>query len=271
MRFANPFSTLYRHRDLVVQFTRREVELRHKGSRLGHLWALLRPISMLVLYVFIFGYVFGGKFGVIPGETTFDFALGIFMGLTLFIVIAEAMGAAPLMIVNQPNFVKKVVFPLEIIPFSSVVTSVYHSLLSMVILLAIAPFSHAGIAWGGVLALPFLLLPLVFLGLGIAWGLAAISVFVRDIGQLIPFLSTAIMYGSAIVYSPERIRGNTAIYAVLRLNPLLQIVNQARRIVLWHLAPNYAAIGYAYAASLGVLVAGYLLFSILRPYFAEVI
>jgi len=268
-RTGNPFSTLYRHRDLVVQFTQRELEMRHRGSRLGHLWAILKPLSMLALYVFIFGEIFKGKFGVIPNESTFDFALGIFMGLSLFNVIGEAIGAAPLLIVNQPNFVKKVVFPLEVIPLSNVVTSVYHSLLSLVLLLAIAPFSHSGVSWQGALALPLLVLPLAFMALGLAWGLAAVGVFVRDVSQLVPFVSTAIMYGSAVVYSPDKV--DRSIYAVLRFNPLLQVINEARCIVLWHMAPHYAAIAYSYAAAAVMLAAGYALFSILRPYFAEVI
>jgi lipopolysaccharide transport system permease protein len=266
---ANPFSKLYRHRDLVVQFTRRELELRHKGSRLGHVWAILKPMSMLALYVFIFGEIFNGKFGVIANETTFDFALGIFMGLSLFNVVGEAIGTAPFLIVNQPNFVKKVVFPLEVIPLSNVVTSVYHGLLSLVLLLAIAPFSHSGVSWQGALALPLLVLPIALMALGLAWGLAAIGVFVRDVSQLVPFISTAIMYGSAVVYSPVKV--THPIYAILRFNPLLQVINEARCIVLWHLAPNYAHIAYSYAAGAVMLAAGYALFSILRPYFAEVI
>jgi lipopolysaccharide transport system permease protein len=268
-RIGNPFTKLYRHRDLVVQFTRRELELRHKGSRLGHLWAILKPMSMLALYVFIFGEIFKGKFGVIPDETTFDFALGIFMGLSLFNVIGEAIGTAPLLIVNQPNFVKKVVFPLEVIPLSNVVTSVYHSFLSLALLLAIAPFSHSGVSWQGALALPLLVLPLAFMALGLSWGLAAVGVFVRDISQLVPFISTAIMYGSAVVYSPTKV--DLSIRVFLRFNPLLQVINEARCIVLWHMAPNYGHIAYSYVTGVAILAAGYALFSILRPYFAEVI
>lgn len=269
MRLANPFSTLYRHWDLVVQFTHREVELRHKGSRLGHLWAILKPLSMLVLYVFLFGYIFHGRFGVIPGETTFDFAMGIFLGLSLFNVIAEAMGAAPLLIVNQPNYVKKVVFPLDVIPFSSVATSMYHSFLSLVLALVAGSFTHEGVSWAGALALPLLILPLALISLGVAWALAAVGVFLRDVNQLVPFLSTGVMYGSAIVYSPASVPA--PIYAVLRLNPLLQTVDQARRIVLWHLPPDYGAIGYAYGAGFVIFGLGYAVFEILRPYFAEVI
>jgi lipopolysaccharide transport system permease protein len=264
---ANLFSTLYRHRDLVAQFTRREVELRHKGSRLGHFWALLSPMTMLGLYLFVFGFIFGGSFGMIRHETIVDFTLALFLGLILFNVIADTLGAAPLLIVNQPNYVKKVVFPLEVIPFSTVASSLYHTSLSLLLLLAIAPFSHEGLAWGA-LALPILLVPLALMALGLGFGLAAIGVFVRDVNQLIPFLSTAVMYASAIVYPPSRLTGA---WRILRFNPLLVIVNEARKLVLWHLPPNYHAIAYVYLIGVAVLALGYGMFAVLRPYFAEVI
>jgi lipopolysaccharide transport system permease protein len=271
MRFANPFSTLYRHRDLVVQFTRREVELRHKGSRLGHLWAILRPMSLFAIYIFVFDLLLGGKYGTIAGETSSDFAVAMFLSLSLSNIVVETIGASPLMIVNQPNFVKKVVFPLEIIPLSSVATSVYHSLLSVLIALAIAPFTHQGISWAGAAALPLLVLPLALIGLGLSWTLAAVGVFVRDVNQLVPFASNAIVYASAVFYAPARIQSVPLAWAILRLNPLLVLFDQARRIVLWHLAPNFGALAYAYLAALAIVVFGYALFATLRPYFAEVI
>jgi lipopolysaccharide transport system permease protein len=252
---------------LIVQFTRREVELRHRGSRLGHFWALLSPMTMLGLYLFIFGLIFRTKFGVIPHETTFDFTLTLFLGLMLFNVVADTLGAAPMLIVSQPNFVKKVVFPLEIIPLSTVASSLYHASLSILLLIAIAPFSHGGLGWGAA-ALPLLLVPLAMMALGLAFGLAAIGVFVRDVNQLIPFISTALMYASAIVYPPRLLTG---VFRLLRFNPLLVVVDEARRLTLWHLPPSWGAVAYVYAAGAAILGLGYGVFSLLRPYFAEVI
>jgi len=268
MQTANPLAILYRHRDLVIQFTRRELELRHKGSRLGHLWALLSPMMMLGLYLFVFGLIFGGKFGVLPTENFFDFALALFLGLSLFNFIAEAIAVGPTLIVNQPNFVKKVVFPLEIIPLSSVASSLYYSLLSVLLLILLAPFSHGGLTWEA-LILPVLIAPLAMMALGIAWALAAIGVFVRDINHLTAFVSTAIMYGSAIVYAPARVPAS--IWSVLRFNPLLILIDQARRAVLWHAPVGLQELAYAYICSGFVLAIGYGIFAILRPYFAEVI
>lgn len=268
-RPSNPFTLLWGHRDLVVQFTVRELHLRHRGSQLGHFWALLSPLTMLALYLFVFGMIMGGKFGVIQNETTFDFALAMFLGLSLFHIIAETISAAPLLIVSQPNFVKKVVFPLEIIPISHVFASVYHATLSIGILVVIAPFSHTGIAWQGLIALPFLILPLALMALGLSWGLSALGVFVRDISQLGPFLSTAILFSSAVVYAPAKIPPE--IWAILRFNPLLQAIAEARKVLLWHQALDFGALGYAYACAALSLLIGYTLFARLRPFFAEVI
>lgn len=264
-----PLPSLLRHRDLVVQFTQRELRLRHRGSRLGHFWALLSPMTMLALYLFVFGFIMGGTFREGVGETRFDYALSLFLGLCLFHVVSETMAAGPNLIVAQPNFVKKVVFPLEIIPFSNVATSLYHALLSIFLLLAIAPFSHYGVSWTGALALPVLLLPLALIALGLAWGLAALGVYVRDIAHLAPFLSTALMFSSGVFYAPKKIPPE--IWSFLQYNPLLLIVDEARRLLLWQLPLDFGALAYIYAFALFSVALGYTLFALLRPYFAEVI
>ncbi|MBI5380830.1 MAG: ABC transporter permease [Opitutae bacterium] len=271
MRLSNPFTTLYRHRDLVVQFTLRELQLRHKGSRLGHFWALLSPMTMLGLYLFVFGFIFKSKFLDDANETTFDYAITLFLGLIFFHVIAEAIAAAPLLIVNQPNYVKKVVFPLEIIPLATVASSAYHALLSILLLLVVAPFSHMGIDWAGVALLPLLLLPLVLIALGLAWGLAALGVFVRDISHMTPFASTAIMFSSCIFYPTSLAKDEPLIWVWLKYNPLLVLVDEARKLLFWREAIDFVALGYVYGVAGISVTLGYLLFATLRPYFAEVI
>jgi lipopolysaccharide transport system permease protein len=266
---SNPFSQLWKHRDLVVQFTTRELQLRHKGSRLGHFWALLSPLTMLALYLFIFGFIMGGKFGVVPGETTYDFTLALFLGLSLFHVITETLGVSPTLISSQPNYVKKVVFPLEIIPFSNVASSCYHSLLSLGLLLLAGCFGHLGLNWVGILLLPVLLVPIAMIALGLAWGLSALGVYLRDVAHLTPFLSNALMFASAVFYPPTRVPA--PIWAVLKLNPILQVIDQARGVLLWHRSPDWVLIGWIYLFSFLFLLAGHFLFTRLRPFFAEVI
>jgi lipopolysaccharide transport system permease protein len=263
---------LFGHRDLVVQFTKREMEMRHKGSRLGHLWAVLRPMTMLALYLFVFGVLMGGRYGSSDTETTFDFAVALFLSISLFNVVLEAMAVAPTLVLNQPNFVKKVVFPLEIMPISSVATSLYHGVLSVIVALILAVLGHHPPGWAGVAALPALLIPLTLFALGLSWTLSAIGLFVRDVGQFVPFASQALLYASAVVYPPLRVINSAPrAWAVLRYNPFLRLMDEARRVILWHMPPHYGVWGYLYLTSAAAAVLGYVIFAVLRPYFAEVI
>lgn len=263
---------LFGHGDLVVQFTKRELELRHKGSRLGHLWAILRPMTMLGLYLFVFGVLMGGRFGAYPEETTFDFAVALFLSISLFTILLEAMAVAPTLVLNQPNFVKKVVFPLQIMSISNVATSLYHGMLSAVVALALGLCSHHPPSWSGLAALPVLLVPLTLFSLGISWALSAVGLFVRDVGQFIPFASQALLYASAVVYPPSRIILTAPrAWAILRYNPFLRLIDEARRVILWHMEPHYAVWGYLYLTGALTALAGYVIFAVLRPYFAEVL
>jgi lipopolysaccharide transport system permease protein len=144
LRRVLPFATdLWTHRELLWQFTLRNVELRHKGSHLGLIWSFLNPLLMLGLYVLVFGYVFGGHFGILPEETPMDYALGIFLGLTLVHFFSEVLSLAPTLIIGNPNFVKKVVFPLEILPAASVCSAVFHLLISLgLALVSVQIFGH---------------------------------------------------------------------------------------------------------------------------------
>ncbi len=261
---------LWRHRELAWQFALREIELRHRGSRLGAIWALVNPLSMLALYWFIFGVIFGSRFGVLPGETQFDFVLAMFLGLAMFHVFSETLGWAPLVIANNPNFVKKVVFPLEVLPVAKVGDAAYHLAVSLGLVIVGSIFGTAGLSWS-VFWLPVLVLPLLMIALGIGWALSAIGVFVRDITQLTPFISTALQFASAVMFAPQRIRDLPHAWEVLRFNPLLQLFDLGRRVVLWHQPMDWGVLGFVYAVALVSLVAGYACFMLLRKSFAEVI
>ena len=263
-------ANLWRHRDLIWQFTLREIHIRHKGSRLGIVWALLNPLSMLVLYGFVFRVLFKSGFGVFPNETGFDYTLELFLGLSMFHVFAETLGWSPSLISSNPNFVKKVVFPLEVLPVAKIGDAAFHVAASLsLILLGIAVGnSNGGLSWS-VLWLPALMLPLLLLALGMAWALAAIGVFVRDVSQLVAFASTAVMFGSCVMFSPRQVP--EPIYVFLRFNPLLQLFDVARHVLFGHEAMNWTKLGYVYACALGVLLAGHAFFGLLRRSFAEVI
>jgi lipopolysaccharide transport system permease protein len=258
---------LWYRRDLVRQFTHRNIELRHRGSRLGALWALINPLSMLALYFVVFGIFFNQRFAVLPGETRYDFSLAMFLGLALFHVFSETLSWAPGVITANPNFVKKVVFPLEVLPVAHMGATAFHLGVSLILVLGGSAFGTAGLTLHA-LWLPALVLPLLLLALGVAMMLAALGVFIRDIGQVTAFASTALMFASAITFPPEKIPPELDL---LRLNPLFQIVDLARRSVLWHQPMAFDKLALVYASGISIFIFGAVFFALLRKSFAEVI
>lgn len=258
---------LWSRRDLIFQFTQRSIEIRHRGSKLGPLWALLNPLTMLALYFVVFGLIYEQRFNVLPGETRYDFSLALFLGLTLFHGFTEMLGWAPALITSNPNFVKKVVFPLEVLPVAQTGAGVFHQGVSLALVLLGSAFGTNGLTWS-VLWLPIILLPLLMLSLGMAWLLAGLGVFIRDIGQVTAFVATALLFASAVMYPPSQIPPSLDF---LRLNPLLQIVDLARNVVLWQQPMSWPRLGYVYGFSIAVFAAGAVFFSLLRKSFAEVI
>ncbi len=258
---------LWRRRELVWQFTHRNIELRHRGSRLGAIWALINPLSMLALYYFVFGRVYGTRFDHIVGETDFDFALALFLGLCLFHVFTETLSAAPSVIVTNPNFVKKVVFPLEVLPMAQLGSAVFHLSVGLGLVLIGSAFGTSGLTWH-IALLPFLVLPLVLLAAGVVFLLAAMGVFLRDVGQVTGFIATALLFGSAVMYPPAKIPES---FEFLRWNPLLQIVDLSRTAVLAHQVPAWDRIVFVYAVGILCFCVGVTFFSLLRKSFAEVI
>ncbi len=266
-----PFSfarNLWQHRELLWQFSLREVELRHRGSHLGLIWSVLNPLLMLGLYVFVFGYIFGGRFGILPNETRIDYALGVFLGLSIFQYLAETISLSPNLVVINPNFVKKVVFPLEILPASAVNAATFHLMISLGLVLIGVMLFGPGLTIG-MLWLPVILLPIAMLALGLAWLIAAFGVFLRDLTQVMQFLSMSLMYASAIFYSSHKIP--PAIWTVLRFNPLLLAIEEARNAILWNQAVSLKHVAYLYVVGFALCSFGYFVFRRLKPAFADVI
>jgi len=230
-------------------------------------WSLLNPLLMLGLYVLVFGYIFGGRFGILPNESRVDYALGIFLGLTLFHFVAEVLGVAPGAIVGNPNFVKKVVFPLEILPAANVGGALFHLLISLGLALLSLLLFDRGIP-AGVLWLPVIIVPLILLGLGISWFFSALGVFFRDVSQVMQFLSVSLMWSSAVFFTAQKY---PAAWIYLRFNPLLLAIDLIRDAVLWNRPLNFKHLAYLYAACLLACVLGHMAFKRMKPAFADVL
>jgi lipopolysaccharide transport system permease protein len=264
--------TLWRQRDLWWQFTVRAVEMRHRGSYLGVLWTVLNPLLMLAMYVTVFGLIFKSRFHAFPDETSADYALGVFVGLILFHVFSETVAGAPGFVVNNPNLVKKVVFPLEILPLANVSALWFHFFVSFVLLICATLVAGriptlAGLAW-----IPLILAPHILLTIGAGWLIAALGVFFRDIAQLVGFVTQVILYASAVFYPAFKIQEQShALWSVLKWNPLLQTVDLARKALLWQQPVDPVRLGYTWAAGAAVFFIGAWTFQKLKPAFADVI
>lgn len=258
-----------RHRELLWQFLVRNVKAQHKGSYLGAFWLVANPLLMLGLYTFVFGVVFGGRFGVISDETTLDYAFGVFFGLTVLNLFSSALGSAPGLIVNQPNFVKKVVFPLEVLPLAHVGALTYNMLISLALCLTGVLFLGDGLTWLA-LWIPVVLAPVFLLAVGVAWLLSAIGVFLRDVNHLTQFLGMVALYASGVFYSARTAREVAPeFWSVLKWNPLIHVIECLRGVTLWQHDPNLLHLGYAWAAGILVFVVGAYVFQSLRPSFAD--
>ena len=262
------FKIFTQHRYLLWQFTKRQIEQRHRGSLLGIFWGGLQPLLLMLIYTVVFGMIFKGSYAGIKGQTTWDYALGVFLSITIFQTVAEVMTSSATTILNQPNLVKKVVFPLEILPLANLGAALYQFVISMTLVLIGIVFIGQGLSlqslWFVVTFLP--LLPMT---LGIAFLVSALGVFMRDIQHAVGPVSMVMLYASAVFYSATMVP--PALWTWLRFNPVLHVVEQARSVLLGHAQIDWLPIGYSFVAGLVLMFVGLTTFRKLKPTFADVI
>jgi lipopolysaccharide transport system permease protein len=260
--------SLIRHRSIWWQFTLRYVEIRNKGSHLGLLWSVLNPLIMLALYVLVFGYIYGGRFGVLPNETKTEYGLGIFLGLALYNFVSDLLCSSPVSISDNTNFVKKVVFPLEVLPAALVGSAFVHLLITLGLVAIGVVFFGPGLSLS-CLWLVVVLIPVIMWAMGIAWAVSALSVFLQDIRQLLPAMATGLMFASAVFYPPSKIPA--AVWTVLKYNPLIHAIEGARAVMLWGQPLNWHAMLYLYGTGALAMLCGFWIFMKLKPAFADVL
>jgi lipopolysaccharide transport system permease protein len=258
--------SLWRNRQLIVQMTKREVVGRYKGSVMGLAWSFFNPVFMLVVYTFVFSVIFKSRWGGDESRTLF--AVVLFVGMIVLGLFSEVLNRAPSLILSNVNYVKKVVFPLEILPVIAMGAALFHSLISLSVLLAAFVLFNGYLHWTVIFA-PLIFLPLVIVTLGLAWALAALGVFLRDVGQTIGIITTVLLFLSPVFYPvtavPEQFR------PFIMANPLTFIIEQAREVLIWGHAPDWIGLGIYTAAAIVVAWAGYALFQKTRKGFADVL
>lgn len=258
---------LWRNRELIQAAVKREVLGRYRGSVLGLMWSFLNPLFMLAVYTFVFSEVFKARWGA-GSESKIEFALVLFAGLIVFNLFAECINRAPSLILTNPNYVKKVVFPLEILPFVGQLSALYHALISLgVWLLAYAAL--LGPPHVTALYLPLIFVPFLLFILGLGWALASLGVYLRDVSQFIGILTTALMFLSPIFYPATALPEDYREW--LYLNPLTAVIEQTRAVLYWGKAPDFDLLGIYWLATSLMAWFGFAWFQKSRKGFADVL
>lgn len=261
------WAALWGHRQLIRKMAYREIVGRYQGSIMGLLWSLLNPILMLAVYTFVFSVVFQARWGGVQ-ESKGQFAMVLFAGLIVHGLFAEVLNRAPQLVLGNANYVKKVVFPLEILPVVALVAAGFHALISVCVLLGGLWIVHGSIPVTALL-LPLVIIPFLLLTLGIAWFLASLGVFVRDMGQIIVFLTTVLLFVSPVFFPLHALPA--AVRPWVQLNPLTPVIEQVRAVVVWGQLPDVGTLAALFAAGLLVAWAGFAWFQKTRQGFADVL
>ena len=265
---AAMFRSFWLNRHLIEQMTRREIAARYRGSVMGVAWSFITPLLMLAVYTFVFSVVFKARWGISGNESRADFAIILFAGLTVFGLFSEVINRAPRQIVSNANYVKKVVFPLEILSWVSMGSVLFNSLISLVVLLLAQLVINRSLPWTIVL-FPLVLLPLIFASLGGAWFLASLGVYIRDIGQITTVFTTVLMFLSAIFYPLSALPESYQTW--LRLNPLVVIITESRKVLIYGSLPDWSWLAVALLIGLVIAFAGFWWFQKTRKGFADVL
>lgn len=260
-------SELKAKKDLLGNLIVRDIRSRYKGSVLGLAWAMLTPIMMLVVYTFVFSVVFKARWHGGSGNKT-EFALLLFSGLVIFNIFSECINRSPSIIVSNPNFVKKVVFPVELLPVVILGTSLFQGVMSFIVWL-IFYMIFFGMPQPTILLLPVVIFPMILFTLGFSWILASFSVYIRDIIQIVGVVTTILLFLSPVFYSISMLPESFQI--IMRINPLTTIIEQARDVMIWGKMFDVKIYVIQLLVSLLICILGYSIFKNTKKGFADVL
>lgn len=262
------FSSLWQHRQLIAQMTRREVIGRYRGSALGLAWSFLNPLLMLGVYTFVFSVVFKSRWGSSAEQSQALFAIMLFIGLIVHGVFAEVINRSPSLIVGNVNYVKKVIFPIELMPVISMGAALFHSMVSLLVLM-VAYTIFLGVPHWTAVFLPIIIAPLIILTLGLSWILASLGVFLRDVGQTVGIITTVMLFLSPVFFPlsalPEKFQ------PILMANPLTFIIEQSRNVLVEGYMPDLQGLLIYFIGSIIVAWLGFAWFQKTRKGFADVL
>lgn len=261
------FGCLWRNRELIHASAMREVLGRYRGSIFGLVWSFFNPILMLSVYTFVFSVVFKARWND-GSNSKVEFALLLFAGLIMYNLFAECINRAPTLILSNPNYVKKVVYPLEILPFVGLLSALYHAMISLVVWLTAYVFLY-GIPHATILFLPMVMMPFCLFIMGLSWALSSLGVFLRDVYQIIGVMTSVLMFMSPIFFPasalPESYRH------LIYLNPLTPVIEQTRDVLFWGKVPDIYIMAIYWMVTIFIAWFGFVWFQKTRKGFADVL
>jgi lipopolysaccharide transport system permease protein len=256
------------YKNLLYALVAREIQVRYRGSWLGLFWAVINPVLLMLVYYFVFSLVFQVKLPQLYDGRDVPFAGFIFSGLIVYFLFAEILTRAPTLIHDNTNYVKKVVFPIEIIPLVAVAASAFNFMISFVVLALFLVMFGGGITLTILLA-PLVILPFLFFLAGVAWFTSALSVYIKDVTYVAGFVATAMMFLSPVFYSLEAVPEN--FYQAMMLNPLTYYIEAFRSCVIGGMVPDTTFFLVIYAVGIVTCLCGYSFFEKVRRGFADVL
>lgn len=254
--------------ELLQQLTLREISESIKGSALGILWLVFGPLLSMGLYLVVFGLLFGGSFGRVEDESSISYAVGIYIGLSMVNLINDTIGKSTANLHRHSNLIKKVVFPLELLPVVQVLGTAFKLSINACLWLIMGMVFGSVLSWE-ILYLPLIVIPVIGIALGLSAGISALSVYFRDLQQLTNVMTQIVFWSSGVFYSSLKVMEIPQIWAVLKWNPVLLAIENIRDIVLWGISPDLGQIAYLFGVAALSLAAGFFLFARLKSGFSD--
>ena len=267
-RFAlAPVSAFLLHWSLTLALARRDVLGRYQGATFGLFWSLISPFLLLGIYTFAFGTVMGGRWPQVDTQQV-SFSIILFAGLIVHGMFAECLTRAPGLILANPNFVTRIIFPLDILPWPMLLSALFHAGMNVLVFIVLRLLLDGQFSWT-IALLPLVLTPLIVLILGVSWFLASLGVYLRDISQVTGLLSMALLFLSSALIPVDAVP--ESYQWVFVLNPLTTIIDEARNVMLWGRLPDWMALLRYLVVAIGVMYLGRAWFAFTRKGFADVL
>lgn len=264
---TGPFSALGRHRGLTRELTRRDILGRYRGAHFGLMWSLIGPLMMLAIYTVTFGEIMQGRWQQASGATA-EFGIVLFIGIIVHGFFAECFARSPRLMVDNANYVKRVVFPLHVLPWSIVLSALFHLAMNVVIFVLLNALFFGSFS-PLIVLLPVVLAPLVMLTIAVSWLAASLGVYIRDISQAVPVIATGMFFISSAIIPLDAVPARYRVF--FELNPLTFFIEQARNVALWNTLPDWIGLAKFTVAGVVAMYLAYAWFRLTSKGFADVL